>query len=65
MSDLNFSEESGYSEENTAENEDLHSTILQPFQFEKKTWKKRVVMRAMRKKLNIFTLQLLTYYKLE
>ena len=37
MSDLYFSEESGYSEENTDENEDLHSTILQPFQFEKKT----------------------------
>ena len=34
MSDLHFTEESHYSEENTSENEDFHSTFLQPFQFE-------------------------------
>ena len=34
MSDLHFTEESHYSEENTSENEDFHSIILQPFQFE-------------------------------
>ena len=50
MSDLHFNEESDYSEENTYDNEDFCSTILQPFQVESKQ-KKRVVMRAMRKKL--------------
>ena len=34
MSDLYFNEEMDYSEENTSDNEDFHSTILQPFQFE-------------------------------
>ena len=34
ISDLYFNEESHYSEENTSENEDFYSTILQPFQFE-------------------------------
>ena len=34
MSDLYFNKESDNSEENTTENEDFHSTILQPFQFE-------------------------------
>ena len=29
-----FSEASDYSEENTTDNEDFHSTALQPFQFE-------------------------------
>ena len=64
MLDLYFTEESDYSEENTSENENLRSTILQPFQFEPEQ-KKRMVMRTMRKKLNIFTLQLPTYYILE
>ena len=64
MSDLYFNEESDYSEENTSCNEDLRSTILQPFQFEPGQ-KKLVLMRAMRKKLNIFTLQLPIYYTLE
>ena len=64
MLDLYFNEESDYSEENTSENENLRSTILQPFQFEPEQ-KKRMVMRTMRKKLNIFTLQLPTYYILE
>ena len=31
-----FNEESDYSEENTSDNEDFHSTIFQPFQFEPK-----------------------------
>ena len=65
MSDLCFNEESDYSEENTSDNEDYRSAIFQPFQFEPKQKKKRVVMRAMRKKLNIFTLQLPIYYILE
>ena len=34
ISDLYFNEESDYSNENTIDNEDLNSTILQPFQFE-------------------------------
>ena len=34
MSDLYLNEESDYSEENTSDNEDFRSTILQPFQFE-------------------------------
>ena len=50
MSDLYFHEENDYSEENT---------VL--------AWteKKLLVMRAMRKKLNIFLLQLLIYYILK
>ena len=31
VSDLYFNEESDYSEENTSDNEDFHSTIIQPF----------------------------------
>ena len=50
MSDLYFDEANDYSEQNTCNNEDLRSTILQPFQFEPEQ-KKRVVMRVMRKKL--------------
>ena len=34
MSDLCFNEASDYSEENTSDNEDFRSIILQPFQFE-------------------------------
>ena len=34
MSDLYFNEETDYSEENTSDNEDFGSTILQLFQFE-------------------------------
>ena len=34
MSDLCFNGKSHYSEENTRDNEEFHSTILQPFQFE-------------------------------
>ena len=33
MSDLYFYLEGDYSEENTSDNEDFHSTILRPFQF--------------------------------
>ena len=36
MSDLYFNEESDYSEENTCENEDFRSILLQLFQFEPK-----------------------------
>ena len=32
MLDLYFNEQSDYSEENTSDNEDFQSTILQPFQ---------------------------------
>ena len=62
MSDLYFRED--YSEENTSDNKEFRSTILQPFQFEPEQ-KTCVVMRTMRKKLNIFTHQLLIYYILE
>ena len=34
MSELYFNDESDNSEENTSDNEDFRSTILQPFQFE-------------------------------
>ena len=34
MPDFYFNEESHYSEENTSCNEDFHSTVFQPFQFE-------------------------------
>ena len=34
MSDFCFNKENDYSEENTNENEDIYTTILQPFQFE-------------------------------
>ena len=50
MSDLYFNEESDYSEENRSGAEGSHSTILPRFQFELEQ-KKRVIMRAMRKKL--------------
>ena len=44
-----FNEESGYSEENTSDNEAFCCTIFQPFQFEPEQEKKLVVMRTMRK----------------
>ena len=34
ISDLYFNEESDHSEENTSDNEDFCSSILQPFQFD-------------------------------
>ena len=55
MWDLYFHKDSDYFEENTSDNEDFGSTIFQPFQFEPEQ-KKRVVMRAMRKRLNMFML---------
>ena len=49
ISDLYFDEESDCSEENTSDNKDFRSTILQPLQFEPKHEKKeRVVIRAIR-----------------
>ena len=63
--DLYFNEESDYSEENTSDIEDCHSVILQPFQFEPDQKKIRVVIRAMRKKLKVFTLKTPIYYSLE
>ena len=36
MSDLYFNKASDYSDENISNNEDFHSTNLQPFQFEPK-----------------------------
>ena len=43
MSDLRFNEENDYSEENTSDNEDFRSTILQSFQFDLNKKTKRVV----------------------
>ena len=61
MSHLHFNKESDYSVENTCKkNEVFRSTILPPFQFEPEQ-KIRVVMRAMRKKLNMITLQVPSY----
>ena len=34
VSDSYFNEEIGYSEENTSDNEDFRSTVLQPLRFE-------------------------------
>ena len=42
-------------------NEDFSSTIFQSFQFEHEQ-KNRMAMRAIRKKLEIFTLQLPIFY---
>ena len=64
MSHLYFNEESDYSEENACDNEVFCSTILQSFQFDPEQ-KIQMVMRAMRKKLKIFTFQLPIYYILE
>ena len=61
MSHLYFNEESDYSDENTCDNKVFRFTILQPFQFEPEQ-KICVVMRATRKKQNIFKLQLPIYY---
>ena len=61
MSRLYFNEENDYSEENTFDNEVFCSTILQLFQLEPEQ-KICVLMRAMRKKLNIFKLQLVIFY---
>ena len=63
--DLYFNEESHYSEENTSDIEGCHSVILQPFQFEPDQKKIRVVIRAMRKKLKVFTLKMPIYNSLE
>ena len=52
-----FNEESDYSEETTSVNEDFRSTIFNHFSLSLNR-KKRVEMRAMRKKQNIFMLQL-------
>ena len=57
MSSLYFNEGNNYSEENTCDNKVFRSTILQPFQFEPEQKKKHAVMRAMREKLNMFTLR--------
>ena len=64
MSHLYFNVESDYSEENACDNEVFCSTILQSFQFDPEQ-KIQMVMRAMRKKLKIFTFQLPIYYILE
>ena len=55
MSDLYFNEKSDYFEENKYDNKVFYSTTPQLSQFEPEQ-KKHLVMRAMRKKLNIFML---------
>ena len=66
ISDLYFSEERNYSEENTSDNENFCSTILQTFQFEPEQKKKRVVMRVRRKKLHTltFSCRFVTYIRI-
>ena len=61
MSDLYFNEASYYFEENTSDNEIFTPLFLNHFSLSLNI-KKRVVMRAMRKMLKLFTLQLLIYY---
>ena len=58
MSHLYFNEESHYSEENTCDNEDFRSTILQPFQFEPGS----TCGNDSHEKETIFRLQLPIYY---
>ena len=53
-----------YFEENTCDNEVFATPFFNHFSLSLSI-KKRVVMRAMRKKLNLFTLQLLIHYSLE
>ena len=55
---------SDYSKESTSKNKDFRSTIFNRFSLGLNR-KKRVVMKPMRKKLKIFTLQLPIYYVLE
>ena len=64
MSDLHLNEESYYFEENTCDNEVFAPPFFNHFSLNLNMWK-RVAMRAMRKKLNLFTLQLPIYYILE
>ena len=64
MSDLYLNEESYYFEENTCDNEVFARPFFNYFSLSLNL-KKRMVMRAMRKKLNLFTVQLLNYYILE
>ena len=64
MSDLCLNEESYYYEESTYDNEVFAPGFFDHFGLSLSI-KKRVIMRAMRKKLNLFTLQLLIYYILE
>ena len=61
-----FTEESDHSGENTCENEVLSFALqfLNHFSLTLNR-KKRVVMRVMRKKVNMFTLQLQIHYILE
>ena len=61
MSDLYFNEESCYFEENTIDNEVFAPPFLNHFSLSLNI-KKRVVMRAMRMILNLFTVQLLVYH---
>ena len=51
MSDLYLTEENNCCEENTSDNEDFHSTILQPFQFEPEQKKKLWLWEPWEKKL--------------
>ena len=53
MSDLYFNEESDYSAQNTSVNENFRSTSLHLFQFapEQENRKRRVLMRALIKKI--------------
>ena len=59
MSYLYFNEESDYSEENTSENEDLCSTILQSFQFVSRQ-KKNVREKKLQKRRESNRLSLLS-----
>ena len=64
MSDLCFNEESDYPEESLSDNEDFPPLFFNYFSLSLNR-KKLLVMRAMRKKLSMFTLQLPIYYILE
>ena len=64
MSDLYMNEESYYFEEYTCDIEFFAPPFFNYFSLSLNI-KKHVGMRAIRKKLNLFTLQLLIYYILE
>ena len=64
MSDLYLNEESYYFAKNTCDNEVFNPPFFNHLSLSMSI-KKRVTMRAMGKKLNVSTLQLLIYYLLE
>ena len=64
ISDLYLSEESDYSEKHTSDNENVCSTILQPFRFEPEQ-NKTCGNKSQEEKIKHIHSQLPLYYRLE